>query len=409
MSESSATASSAPSREIEHPLRNAAYRRWLTGSAISLLGDQFYLVALPWLVLQQLGSARALGTVMMAGALPRVLLMLFGGALSDRISARLIMLTTAIARAACVAAIGALAWLGMLSAWEVYALVIAFGIADAFALPAQSAYVPSLLKREQLVAGTSLGQTVAYITAILGPIPAGLAINALGISAAFLVDAVSFLFVIGALLRLPDPPRAARHSSTLAAIGDGITQVLRDVPLRTVLLLAIAINFCISGPSAVGIAYLARSRLGSSAAYGVLVSALAVGGVLGALAAGVWKIRQRGALILGGTMLLGVCMMVIAMATSVWSLASVLVLMGAVASLVNVHLGAWVMQRIDAAMRGRVSSVLMVASLGSMPISMAVAGLLASWSATGLFVLAGACVLIVAAATSRSYVRRIDQ
>ena len=86
-------AASAP--PSEHPLRNPNFRLWLIGGTISLLGDQFYLVALPWLVLELTGSAVALGTVMMAGAIPRVVLMLFGGAASDYVSARRIMMATA--------------------------------------------------------------------------------------------------------------------------------------------------------------------------------------------------------------------------------------------------------------------------------------------------------------------------
>jgi hypothetical protein len=396
---SSLSVSREPSASVEHPLRSAAYRRWLMGSALSLLGDQFYLVALPWLVLQQMGSAAALGTVMMAGALPRAALMLVGGALSDHVSARWVMMATAAARAVCVAAIGTLAWLSVLRAWEVYALVIAFGIADAFALPAQSAYVPSLLRREQLVSGTSLGQTTAQVAAILGPIPAGLAIGALGLASAFLIDAVSFLFVIGALLHLPDPPRPA---SSPRAIGEGVAYVARDVPLRTLLVLATVLNLCISGPFAIGIADLARTRLGSPSAYGVLVSAGAVGGVLGALAAGAWKVRRRGMLTAGGAALLGVGLMGIPFVPGVWGIAGALCAMAAIASLVNVHVGAWVMQRIDAAVRGRVSSVLMLASHGTLPVSMAVAGFGAAWSVTGLFVLAGAAVVLVAACAAGS-------
>src|SRR5947209_12479566 len=135
---------------IEHPLRNPHYRLWLVGGTISLLGDQFYLVALPWLILQQTGSAVAMGAVMMAGSVPRALLMLMGGVVSDRISARKIMMTTATARTICVAIIGILLWYRILHMGELYALAVIFGVADAFAAPAGSAYVPFLLKPDQL-------------------------------------------------------------------------------------------------------------------------------------------------------------------------------------------------------------------------------------------------------------------
>src|SRR6478672_4694196 len=75
-----------------HPLRLPAFRRLWAGSAISLAGDQFYLVALPWVVLQLTGSAVAMGTILMTAAIPRAVLMLMGGALTDRLSQRRILM-----------------------------------------------------------------------------------------------------------------------------------------------------------------------------------------------------------------------------------------------------------------------------------------------------------------------------
>src|SRR5437868_13026463 len=214
------------STAVEHPLRNPDYRLWLIGGTISLLGDQFYLVALPWLVLQQTGSAVVMGAIMMAGAIPRALLMLMGGAVSDRISARKIMMATAMARTLCVTTIAVLVWLRILRTWELYALVVAFGVADAFAVPAQTAYMPSLLKREQLVAARSVSQSTAQMTTIVGPVPAGFVIRTLGIAWAFFADAISFLFIIGALWKLPDPPKSqTAQKSTMDSIVQGIAYV----------------------------------------------------------------------------------------------------------------------------------------------------------------------------------------
>src|SRR5215469_8819918 len=136
----SATVSVAPVPlpTVEHPLKNANYRLWLIGGTISFLGDQFYLVALPWLVLQQTGSAVAMGAIMMGGAIPRAVLMLMGGAVSDRLSARKIMMATATARTVCVTVIGLLVWLRVLQTWELYALAFAFGAADVHALARQA-------------------------------------------------------------------------------------------------------------------------------------------------------------------------------------------------------------------------------------------------------------------------------
>lgn len=394
---------------LEHPLRNASYRRWLFGSAASSLGDQFYLVALPWLVLQQLGSAGALGTVLMAGAFPRVVLALIGGAASDRFSARRVMLVAAVVRALCVSGMGALTCLGVLYLWDVYVLVIIFSIADAFALPAQTAYVPALLKREQLVAGMSLEQGVVSLAYIVGPLPAGLVIGRFGAGTAFMVDAIGFLAVIVALLRLPDAPTSASNLSAMGAIGDGIASVLNDVPLRTLIIMLAALNCFSAGAVYVGLPYLARSSLGSSAAYGFILSVGAVGSLAATLVGSVWKVRRRGVMILACTGLLGLGLMSIPFVPGLWGVAGIVLVMCAATSLTNLHILAWIMQRVDATVRGRVSSVLMLGSVGTAPLSMAAAGFIAEWSVTGLFVLAGACqaMVTVAIALLRS-VREIE-
>src|ERR1043166_250431 len=383
---------------IEHPLRNPNYRLWLIGSTISFLGDQFYMVALPWLILQQTGSAVAMGAVMMAGSIPRALLMLMGGAVSDRISARKIMMTTATVRTVCVAVIGILIWFGILHMWELYALAVAFGVADAFAAPASTAYLPSLLKPEQLVAASSVSQSAAQLTSIDGPVPAGFVIKTLGTAWAFFVDAISFLFIIGALWKLPDPPQSqAARKAVWPAIAEGLSYVGRDVPLRSMMLLAMTMNFCFTGPVAIGLTYLAKTRFGSPAILGTLMSAIAAGSLLGALLAGVWKIRRRGLLMLLVAAALAPCLGSIGYMTRVWALAAVLFLIGILAALMNVHIGAWTMQRIDAAVRGRVASVLMLATFGIMPVSFAVAGFLIAWNLPLTFLIAGLAMFFTAA------------
>jgi MFS family permease len=398
MAAATVSTATVPITTVEHPLRNPQYRLWLIGGTISLLGDQFYLVALPWLVLQQTGSAVAMGAIMMTGAIPRALLMLMGGAVSDRMSARKVMMATATARTLLVTVIGVLVWLRILRTWELYALAAAFGVADAFAVPAQTAYMPSLLKREQLVAASSVSQSTGQLTTILGPVPAGFVIQTLGVAWAFFVDAISFLFIIGALWKLPDPPKSQTARKAMwHSIAEGIAYVGKDVPLRSLMLLATIMNFCIAGPVSIGLAYLTKTRFGSPAAYGIVISAVAAGSLLGALLAGVWKIRRRGVMILLVSAVLGLCLGSIGLMDRVWSTAGVLLVMGAGAGIVNVHIGAWAMQRIDGAVRGRVASVLMLASFGITPISLAVAGFLVAWNLKFMFLLAGGLMVLTAA------------
>jgi hypothetical protein len=124
------------------------------------------------------------------------------------------------------------------------------------------------------------------------------------------------------------------------------------------------------------------------------------GSPLGAVGAGIWKVRRRGVLILLVSAMLRLCVGSIGLMRTVWGVAGVLLFGGAAAGKVNVHVGAWVMQRIDAAVRGRVSSVLMLASNGLIPVSLGVAGFLIAWSSRGMFLLAGGMILLVTAGAS---------
>jgi len=406
----SISAPSAPPA-AQHPLRERNFRMLWAGSAISAVGDQFYLVALPWVVLQLTGSAVAVGTILMAVAIPRALLMLFGGALTDRISARKILMSTASARTLFVTVIGFLLWWHLLQLWELYVLGFFFGVADAFAWPAATTLLPSLVKREQLVAANSVFQTTGQLTTIAAPAPAGLVIKALGTAWAFFIDAISFLFIIAALWRLPDPPKveSAAKPPVGRSILDGIAYVRRDVPLRSLMLVAAMLNFCIRGPMGVGLPYLVKIKFGSASAYGLVISAMAAGGLVGALLAGILNIKRRGLLLLGACVVISAGIASMGLLDHLWLIAAVLVLLGASAGVANVHIAAWIQQRIDATVRGRVFSVLMLGNFGLMPVSLAVAGLLIAWNLKLMFLIAGSCMLLVTAfGASQKQVRAIE-
>jgi MFS family permease len=410
MAAASISAPSAPP-VAQHPLRERNFRMLWAGSAISAIGDQFYLVALPWVVLQLTGSAVAVGTILMAVAIPRAALMLFGGALTDRISARRILMSTASARTLLVTVIGFLLWWHLLQLWQLYVLGFFFGVADAFAWPAATTLLPSLVKREQLVAANSVFQTTGQLTTIAAPAPAGLVIKALGTAWAFFIDAISFLFIIAALWRLPDPPKAGSASKppVWRSILDGIAYVRRDVPLRSLMLVAAMLNFCISGPMGVGLPYLAKTKFGSAAAYGLVISAMAAGGLLGALLAGIVKIKRRGLLLLGACVLISAGIASIGLLGHLWFIAAVLLLLGCSAGVANVHIAAWIQQRIDATVRGRVFSVLMLGNFGLIPVSLAVAGLLIAWNLKLMFLIAGVSMLLVTVfGASQKQVRAIE-
>ncbi len=384
-----------------HPLRNSNFVLWWLGATTSLLGDQFYLVALPWIVLQLTGSGVAMGTVAMCAGIPRAALMLMGGAVTDRTSPRRVLMVTATARALLVAAIGVLLSRNALQLWHLYLLASAFGVADAFAMPSAGPLMRSLVKPEQLPAANSLWQSSALLAGIVGPAPAGMITKALGAAWAFFLDAFSFVFVIAALWKVPDPPRAPATApgkpSVWSAIGEGLAYVMKDVPLRSLILLAAVLNFCLSGPLSVGLAYMAKSRFSSPTAFGGWISSVAAGTLVGMLLAGVFKSRRRGLLLLGTSGTLGSAMACMGLLPGFWPVALLLAVMGCLSGFINVQIQAWLLQRVERAVLGRVSSVSMLSAFGLMPLSMAAAGIAVEWSAAWMFAIAGGAVALVAA------------
>ena len=391
------TAPPAPEK-LPHPLKNRNFVLWWTGATLSLLGDQFYIVALPWLVLELTGSAVAMGMVSMCAGIPRAVLMLMGGAVADRISPRKLMMITATCRAILVGAIGCLLWAGHLAIWHMYLLATGFGIADAFAMPSAPAMMRSLVEPQQLPAANSVWQSTALLAGVAAPSPAGLIMKSLGAAWAFLLDSFSFLFLIGALWKLPDFIAAkpgAPKPSVLSSIKEGLSYVVNDRPLRALLLVAAVLNLFLAGPLSIGLAYMAKKRFSSPVSFGVWISSVAAGTLMGMLLAGVIRMKRRGLALVGATSILGLLTSIVGFIPGLIPVAALLAIMGCLSGFTNVQIQAWFQQRVDRAVLGRVASLMMLAAFGLMPLSMAGAGAAVSWSVQGMFMIAGVAVSVV--------------
>src|SRR5258708_30077198 len=280
------------------PLSVRNFRLLWIGEGISLLGDQFYMIALPWLVLQLTGSALALGGVMALAGIPRALFMLVGGAFVDRFSPRSVMMTSNFARLVLVALLSALVLTNNIRIEMLYGFALAFGLADAFYFPGQSAIVPQLLKEDQLQAGNTFVQGTAQLSLFLGPVLAGALIALLGhaitpdsgpgtqgIGIAFAIDTLSFVasLVCLNLIHVPGVTKQARkQQNVIASIKAGFAYVWSRPVLRVLFLLLVAMNFLVLGPVIVGIPVLARTRfVEGAAAFGIIMSAFGGGALTG--------------------------------------------------------------------------------------------------------------------------------
>jgi MFS family permease len=396
-----------------HPLKNADFRFLWIGTTISAFCDQFYFVGLSWLVLLFNGSGLVLGTVLMLEAVPRAAFMLVGGAVTDRISPKRILIATAAGRMLLVTATAALIDLHRLHLWHLYGLALAFGTTDAFAMPAGQVLVPALLSGEQLPAGNSLLNSGAQTAAIAGPAPAGLILKMWSVASVFVIDAVGFLFVVLALWRVRNVASAPEGNSSEGiwkVILEGWRYVIKDPPMRSLMFLVIVLNLCVGGPFTVGLAVISKQRYGSAAAYGMLLSSLAVGSLLGSLLPALIKHHvRRGPIVLSFSTVIGAEMIAMGLLHGFIPIMVLLAILGFGSGLTAVYFQSWLQARIDRNFLGRVMSIFMFATFGLLPISYAVAGALAQAKLSLMFVGSGALVLAATvAAAGDKQIRAID-
>ena len=396
------------------PLSVRNFRLLWIGEGISLLGDQFYMIALPWLVLQLSGSALALGTVMALAGIPRALFVLIGGAFVDRFSPRSVMIASNFARLVLVVLLSALVLTNTIRIEMLYAFALAFGLADSFYFPGQSAIIPQLLPEDQLQAGNTFVQGTAQLSLLLGPVLAGGLIALLGqaatadsasstegIGIAFGIDALSFVasLLCLILMRTPSIPKQdGEQQNVFESIKVGFAYLWSQTILRVFFLLLIAMNFLVLGPVVVGIPVLAARRLAEgAAAFGIIMSAFGGGALLGIILSNVLpalKPKHFGTMLLLIISSLGIGIALMPLFTSTAVIAVIMLLMGMANGYVNINFFTWLQKRIPQELMGRVMSLLFFCSIGLAPVSNALAGAILQIDLNMLFI--GGGVLMAA-------------
>ena len=370
------------------------FRLLFVGQAVSLLGDQFYLVALPWLVLQLTGSGLALGTVMMAATIPRMVFLLVGGAVSDWVSPHKLMVASNAFRSVVCAVLTLLVLLKGVSLWQLFALAAAFGTLDAFFSPAMKAFIPALLDEDNLIAGNALLQGSNMMAKFLGPSLAGFVIAIAGTAAAFGLDTLSFIFVTACLLlmrtkRVTSDEELSRLPSTgklLRSIREGLRYTLHEPAIRSLLIVLGVIEFSFAGPLTVGLAALANSRFaGGSKAFGIMLSTLGGGFLLGTISANWFKRLRIGFATFVGGFALGSFLILLGLAPNIYWACLILAMTATIGGCLQVLNAVWFQTRADPQMLGRVMSVVMLCGFGLTPLSYVIAGALLKISAAMMF------------------------
>jgi MFS family permease len=398
-------------------LKNYNFKLLWIGQGTSLLGDQFFMIALPWLVLKLTDDPLALGVVLALIGIPRALFMLVGGAVTDRYSPRAVMLISDILRLILTSLLTLMILEGWLQIWVLYVMAFIFGVISGFFSPASGAIMPLVVRSDELVIGNSIYQGTAYLTNFIGPMLAGGLIalfahrtmaqgNAemIGIAVAMAIDALTFLVSVVTLILMRwqgiQKPQVKASGNMLASIREGIKFLWRDDLLRTMFLLMVAANFLFAGPLLVGIPVLADSRLqGGAAAYGILMGAYGGGNLLGILMTNyVLKVigRRMAAFIVGviASFGVGLILMGVVGTTSVAFL--ILFTLGIGNGVLAITLITFIQRQSPKEMLGRVMSLVMLAAVGLVPVSQALTGMLIKMNLTGLFAVTGILMLLIA-------------
>ena len=279
------------------PLRHRDFRRLWSGMTLSLVGDGAFLVAMTWQVYILSNAPTALAFVGIAMSVPTILLLLVGGAVSDRVDRRRVMVISDLIRAGAVGLLAVLTLTGGLVLWQMVALCAVYGAATAFFNPAFDAIVPDLLPAGELAQANALDQLVRPIAfRLAGPAIGGWLVAGIGAGSAFALDAATFLVSAVAVASMRSRPGVdARSASSIAReIREGFAFVRTHAWLWGTLVSAAIAYLAFMGPTEVLLPYLVKNDLGGSASdLGFVFAAGGLGAILSAIICGSRGLPRR--------------------------------------------------------------------------------------------------------------------
>jgi len=377
------------------PLRESAdFRRlWLTGGA-SALSSQVAVVAVLFQMWQLTGSSAWVGAVGLAGGLATGAAGLAGGTLADRVERRRLVVLTRLGAAAAAALLAGQAVLGLNAPVLLLALVAAQAGAAALGSAARRTFVPRLLGRERVGAGLALDHLAFQVAMFAGPALGGILLAAWGAQGAFALDAVvtlGALYGVGRLPRMPPEPDGSPRSTRA-----GLRFVARNPVVRGALLSDLA-QTLLAMPHALFPAVNAERFGGDPRSLGLLVSAVAVGGMAAGLLSGpVARATRPGRLSLAAAGVWGAALAGFGLVDGLLPTLAWLALAGAADTVSVVPRGTLVQLATPDAYRGRATSVEYVVGAGGPGIGNARAGFVAGLAGTELAAVTGGLACVVA-------------
>jgi MFS family permease len=399
-------------RPMARSMAHRNFRLFVIGQGISLLGTWMQQIAMAWLVYRMTNSAFLLGLVGFAGQIPTFFLAPVAGVVSDRARRRPLLLVTQSLAMIQAFLLAALTLTGLISVWQLVVLSVVLGIVNTFDMTIRQAFMMEMVpEHKDLANAIALNSTLVNLTRLIGPSIAGITIAVMGEGICFLLNGLSYLAVLWALLAMEIPVAMERtHPHWLKGIIQGIMYTFGFAPVRAVILLLSLIGF-MAAPYAVLLPVFASEVLhGDASTLGFLTAAAGVGALAGTLyLASREGLRGAGTLLAVCAAALGVALVIFSLSASLAVTLAALFVIGFTQMVLMAGSNTVLQTLVDEEMRGRVMSFYTLALMGIAPLGGLLAGMLADKIGASRAVLLGApCCMLGAAVFARKlpYLRK---
>ncbi|PDY92324.1 MFS transporter [Bacillus anthracis] len=356
-------------------LKNTNFLFLWAATLFSSFALAFFTFSQTWYIAKTLNLEASLGVVFVALSIPRLIFMIIGGAVADKFPKKNIMFYSNIVRAILVATI--LTWfiVGDVTLYTFALFALFFGLADAFFWSADGSILPELVEKSRLTQANSLTQMTNQASVILGPVLGGILIKFTNYETIFSITIL--LLIVAAILvqkiQFTMPEQQNTDKGMFTSIKEGILYVKESPFLSTFLICSAFLNLFLIGPMQVGFPLFVKNVLhGDSLQFSYLEASVGGGMAIGAVIVGLKNInRRRGLFCIIMMLLSGVFFLSINFSTVLWQALLAGMFYGITIAMAIVPLMAMIQSTVKEEMMGRVMSLLMLSSMGFIPLSYA--------------------------------------